>query len=88
MKHTPAPWKARPETRRYWKVERDGYFIATCWGDANATLIAAAPEMLASLERLLAAMSEYDPDTGKGERKVNAAANMARDVVIKAGGAA
>lgn len=65
MKHTPGPWKAvRPgEFCDHWEIVSDDEFawnIACAWknivddpdGEANARLIAAAPELLAALESI------------------------------------
>ena len=62
-KHTPGPWRyepslARPVTlkRKHWKVGSNstgkGVALAFGDGDANARLIAAAPEMLEALKNL------------------------------------
>ena len=62
FKHSPAPWRChdkRPNCSGYSIVGNDGQYIAFCGDsdelspiDANAHLIAAAPEMLALLMKL------------------------------------
>ena len=64
--HTPGPWVACPgNARQVYKIEtnargnqNDGYEIAALRGpdkDANARLIAAAPDLLAALDYLVRA---------------------------------
>lgn len=69
MNHTPGPWKAEPGPSKQWRVvpHYDGYdrrSVATTIPvagephidpEANARLIASAPELLAALEELVAA---------------------------------
>jgi hypothetical protein len=68
-KHTPGPW-TQPETKRThnrWFVEGGGRLVAAASGpqfaipadeaDANARLIASAPELLAAVNRLLNTMN-------------------------------
>jgi len=70
MKHTPAPWKADNGAVR----AKNGHQIAECalstnWMNptkkeiANAQLIAAAPDMLAALENLMALNSQQAGST-------------------------
>ena len=68
-KHTPGPWKATKNTA-YWQIdsERDGQIGDACisqfiegntdGGEANAKLMAAAPELLESLEKLVRELHE------------------------------
>lgn len=78
-KHTPGPWSVDPNAPEYVTEDATGYQIAnTVQGDhmepvseANARLIAAAPELLDALERAqgvinaLAAMAQkHNPETG------------------------
>ena len=51
LKHTPGPWKAYG-TWVSAGVDGDGPLIADCDTDANADLIAAAPDYLAALEEI------------------------------------
>lgn len=52
--HAPSPWHATPHLRI---VAADNRTVAVCLpasdGEANATLIAAAPDLLAALERAI-----------------------------------
>ena len=80
--HTPAPWTAHPGNTKlsidYWVVEdRNGQNIAVC-DKNNAHLIAAAPDLLEAVQRLLA----HDWWDGSW-RDVN----FARAVIAKATGA-
>lgn len=64
VKHTPGPWKAAPEANGEWGIDSaTGWGIATVAGSAgpgpgddesaaNARLIAAAPELLETLQSL------------------------------------
>ena len=60
--HTPGPWAATYDpTRDSWRIDSVACPIATVWGlsanvAANARLIAAAPELLATLTSLLLAI--------------------------------
>lgn len=65
MKHTPGPWKVHPKQVDYleidsltWEVSDDGKkWIAHTLIEANAHLIAAAPEMYEALKERAAAIS-------------------------------
>jgi hypothetical protein len=66
VKHTPGPWKAiQPKhDPQAWDVvaENGGILAKLVWGDvsaANATLMAAAPELLAALEKMLEGGVDY-----------------------------
>lgn len=63
-KHTPGPWMVGKHTNDYYQCEVHSYNfeIATCWNHggtiqeemkANARLIAAAPELLYQLKRIV-----------------------------------
>lgn len=62
LKHTPGPWRYTP-----WHIEEgnptvrapEGWLICETSSDANARLIAAAPDLLQALKRLVA---RVDPD--------------------------
>jgi len=62
MPHTPGPWiyhaPATPAARPF-VTRADGYTVAECAiaGEADARLIAAAPALLAAIERLLAGLA-------------------------------
>jgi hypothetical protein len=58
--HTPAPWKVNEELDSYVisDCSEEGLFISRVWkhwhnSEANARLIAAAPELLEALENLM-----------------------------------
>jgi hypothetical protein len=62
MAHTPAPWKTRwHHGLRTAVIEAGGERIARDIPNRDADLIAAAPELLAVCQRLLAWQSEDDP---------------------------
>lgn len=48
-KHTPGPWTADGEDSD-WEINFNGISIAEVYDEADARLIAAAPDMLAALE--------------------------------------
>lgn len=62
-KHTPGPWEARKDDEGVWGVVHDGAFLTTAFPpdlgmvpgteEANARLIAAAPELLNELVLIL-----------------------------------
>lgn len=67
-KHTPGPWKVEPrgnlKARQF--VEAGEFRIVECLTrdqEANAHLIAAAPELLAALKDLLASAGYCEPPT-------------------------
>lgn len=55
--HTPGPWNSSYNVKtgkaRIWGTDTGGEVHATVMGDANASLIAAAPEMLDALNESL-----------------------------------
>ncbi|EMA3643502.1 hypothetical protein U2T78_004318 [Providencia stuartii] len=72
FKHSPAPWRChdkRPNCSGYSIVGNDGQYIGFVGDsdelspiDANANLIAAAPELLEQLIRLRNKIASYKPD--------------------------
>jgi hypothetical protein len=76
--HTPGPWRAQPESNNYQVRVYEGpcsRCVADVWGDcdelayhvhANASLIAAAPDLLAALKALVedGRCSTYPADDG------------------------
>ena len=72
FKHSPAPWRChdkRPNCSGYSIVGNDGQYISFVGDsdelspmDANANLIAAAPELLEQLIRLRNKIASYKPD--------------------------
>ena len=88
MTHTPGPWTIQAEARRNgrWIKSRDGQDIAqilltkdTSEASANARLIAAAPDLLAALERL-----ESAADTFHADIQIKLALKQARAAIVKA----
>lgn len=89
--HTPGPWTIRPYN---FDAVRDaqGIFSAGCripichsimgndlgQADANARLIAAAPELLAALQRALDAIEYYHAREGSPDTLADARAAIAR----------
>ena len=77
-KYTPGPWEAsRDGPNRRWLVNADDFGVATCDGpwrnqEADARLIAAAPELLNSLRTCLLIVEHMSadaaPDTIKEAR--------------------
>jgi hypothetical protein len=70
-KHTPGPWFVHPQqaegcfpTRHYIGAKPDGagpYWLASTDGnETNAALIAAAPELLAALRKVVAGVDEHE----------------------------
>ena len=77
MSHTPGPWRRyKDKTGRVSKIESRGRRVCTFQpsdlnAEANASLIAAAPELLAVIEELRESASywsEYDVPLGIVER--------------------
>lgn len=74
FKHSPAPWRChdkRPNCSGYSIFGNDGQYIAFVGDsdqlspiDANANLIAAAPELLSELIRLRNIVASYKQDSG------------------------
>jgi len=61
-KHTPGPWRADDgPALSYDVVDPTGECVAQCWHRGNAALIAAAPQLLAALEAILATPPGTDP---------------------------
>jgi hypothetical protein len=63
MKHTPGPWVASDDKRGIWDIIADGHMLAQVWrvthgpvndlpAEANAHLMAAAPDLLEALQML------------------------------------
>lgn len=95
FKHTPAPWRChdkRPNCSGYSIFGNDGQYIAFVGDsdqlspiDANAHLIAAAPELLESLRELVSAMVRYEIDAGESAPvKHEKMMNKARAAITKA----
>jgi hypothetical protein len=82
-KHTPGPWKCVPDA---WIVADNGAVILTSQGmeEADARLIAAAPDLLAALQAMFDRIGDggYFPSCGK------TISDQARAAIAKATGAA
>ena len=88
--HTPGPWEADAEEGMVFRVldggERDED-IATVWGsDEDARLIAAAPDLLAALERLLRAQQAVSRIRVVDEGEYDDAMDAASAAIAKATG--
>ena len=94
--HTPGPWVACPgNARQVYKIEtnargnqNDGYEIAALRGpdkDANARLIAAAPELYAALESLTQYVDSYRYNSAWAGRP-HAIMDAARAAIARATG--
>ena|SRR5580765_6125700 len=95
MKHTPGPWGAYNLSKGNIAIEtREGVRVANASGDtcdveANARLIAAAPELLAALKAAysaLALIDDFGTATGENPDVQNAALDQARAAIAKAEG--
>ena len=70
MKHTPGPWNYQEESDAYTHIVRDsdGKYVCGCSqhtsgdAEANARLIAAAPELLAACKLIAAYVANGDAD--------------------------
>ena len=95
-KHTPEPWTAIDDRRGVWEIIHAGDMLAQIWrcrpgcdgdlpAEANARLIAAAPELFAVCNEALMAMGEdgANADTGHPFRSVW---EKCRTVIAKAEG--
>jgi len=82
-KHTPGPWQAKQNGfYRVAVVDRDGNYLTYKAGtdrmpdterEANASLIAAAPDLLGALEQALDALAHCKADTGYSSTQHRAA---------------
>lgn len=84
MKHTPGPWNREMVHYRHAVVDNantgEWKEIAVCHSEADAYLIAAAPELLASLERLFNCAGDFEEDS------LAAALDQAIEAIKKAKG--
>ena len=80
IKHTPSPWSVGGVSGQ--EIYGGGRLIANAWTDANAALIAAAPDLLAALEQSLMALIGYQHQN----EITKAAQNSARAAIAKARG--
>lgn len=84
-KHTPGPWETSKIGNDYdqYAVHASNEPICnTVYGRANALLVAAAPELLEALKRLLVEYNQHIPDEC-GCPKVREAADAARAAINK-----
>ena len=100
--HTPGPWRTTGLNVRagdalicfatdHWYAEDDGFYAFTDLAEkqANARLIASAPELLSALKRLTDCLSE-DPNDypdSSSARQVLDSIRSAREIITKIGGA-
>lgn len=97
---TPGPWRSMPVSEKTWNV---GVYDATgdqialvkvpsarvaMRKDADARLMAAAPELLAALVELVANLLEHDERNREPECPICFAVSAARAAIVKATGAA
>lgn len=92
-KHTPGPWVTSPEPNgKEWVVDAGPWGICICAdapglgsAEANARLIAAAPELLEALQAVTRCLAWHEEQHGVGmDRK---AVESARSAITKATGA-
>lgn len=88
-KHTPAPWRYETSTKtiravpsNHWLASMDSWDGAVDH-KANATLIAAAPDLLEALQRYMSEMEIGDA----GQRDIESFERMAKAAIAKATGA-
>jgi hypothetical protein len=92
--HTPGPWTASDERRGIFEIIHDGDLLAQVWrvrhagdgdlpAEANARLIAAAPELLEACREALALISEFELEALDGRDEVP---DLLRAAIAKAEG--
>lgn len=82
--HTAGPWQAYEASSGLWSVRAsDGGRVARELGDADARLIAAAPELLEALEGVLGELLS----TGRTSPLIEKTIERARDTIDAAKGA-
>ena len=98
--HTPGPWELRFSTRGYWFIdhERGGESytltkLEDCTNEADARLIAAAPELLTALQNCVNVLSlalplfdDESTDDKDSREEVGSVLGAARDALAKATG--
>jgi hypothetical protein len=75
-KHTPAPWTVESDDGIDWTVLHNQFRIAVECSENNASLIAAAPDLLEALQLLL--LDPYLSDPINNDRMTAARAAVAR----------
>jgi len=80
-RHTPGPWTAKqhPYGAKPWLIEAEGahYVAASITQDADAALIAAAPDMISALHRCIAALAANDAPNCEAAKEARAAIALA-----------
>lgn len=92
MTHTPGPWVVEPITNNdeaygVYASAENAFVAVTPWGpstEENATLIAAAPDMLAALEEMNALFADHAQYDEEGHE--TAAIKAAQAAIAKAKG--
>lgn len=84
MNHTPGPWQQIATKHRTLISSQEGHRVAECesLSEADARLIAAAPELIAMLIRLVGAIDRMPSNSADG------LADIARELIAKATGSA
>lgn len=96
--HTPSPWRTDPESEHQWVLGADGGQVADCAiflspefgqrtdaiNQANARLIAAAPELYEAVAELLATHPAAYREPNKIDNRTDNAVRIARAALAKA----
>lgn len=86
MPHTPGPWRADSSFAHFWMVDSGVGTIAHGCHEADAKLIAAAPELLATAKRALDILeANYDEGDEEDADDMRAIREL-RNAIIKAEG--
>ena len=98
MKHTPGPWTAELDAHGRGRIKGDRCWVATTWttadddsnkrypAEANALLIASAPDLLEALTKLLDMHDRCDAGFAPTVELRFAIRDMARAAIAKATG--
>ncbi len=94
---TPGPWTTTfsfpgltPGIGDTWQIDADGHAVCTtqfCYAsgtEANARLIAAAPDLYEALAEYDLAFSEFDPESAKSRSRMRMAVIKARSALSRA----
>jgi hypothetical protein len=89
-KHTPGPWKVdKVDNAHCYIIAKNGTLLAKVWledndfNNANAHLVAAAPDMLEALE---AALSYWDQDRASQQIRLADVERILKSAIAKAKG--
>ncbi len=89
-KHTPGPWTAEEREDAVWNIRSSLGLVARCpeFEEADARLIAAAPDMIAALERVTHIIERLSLKEVKGKSldDLNSAYDGIKQVINKATG--